>query len=125
MRTRFNEFTDMLARRAHVRHRVAEENGHKQDLQQVSRSGKGIEKRRGDHMQDQIRCALGRRSLGVIGYGVSIQRPWVGVETSAGSDDIHNNQSDDQCERGDDLEIDERLPPNPANLFHVSSTGNS
>src|SRR6516165_1271918 len=55
----------------------------------------------------------------------SIERSRVDVHADPGSQDIRKRDADEQCQRGEDLEIDHRLDADPTDFLDVASADDS
>ncbi len=76
-------------------------------------------------MENEVAGVLSRRALRIIGYGVRVQRPGSYVEPCPGPDDIHHRQTDDQRERRDHFKIEQCLPTDAADFFHIAGPGDA
>ena len=74
-------------------------------------------------MKSVVVCVVG--ALGVVGDGVGVERRRVGVEARARLEHVGDDQADGERERRDDLEIEQRLAADAADLLHVPGAGNA
>ena len=66
--------------------------------------------------------------MGVVGIGIErlgIKRRGIDIHAVAGAEYISQYETDHQRDRGHDLEIDQRLDADPANLFEVAGAGDA
>ena len=71
-----------------------------------------------------MRALLGRPSR-VGGDRLGVERAGIDVHAGAGLPQIDDDQPDDQGHRGHDLEVDQRLDADPADLLHVLHAGDA
>ena len=65
------------------------------------------------------------RALRVGLDGASVDAVRIGVDAGAGLEHVHHDQADDQRQASQELEINQRLEANAADLFHVAHLGDT
>ena len=94
-------------------------------LQQVAGSCERVEECARDDVHHEIDGALVGGDLCVVGHGLGIERRGIGIEPSARSNQIGDDQSDDQRERRYDFEIQQRLAADATHLLHAAGAGDA
>ena len=100
------------------------EAGDEQHLQEVAGDESG-EERRGDDVEEEGRHRLRLGALGVALRDLGVESGGVNVEAHAGLEPVHHHEADDERERGDDLEVEQRLDAHAPQLLHVLHGGDA
>jgi hypothetical protein len=101
-----------------------EQDGHEQHLQDLA-LGEGADHGRRDDVHQELDRAL---LAGLGGVGLDrrrIERRRVDVHPGTRLPQVDHDQADHQGHRGHDLEVDQRLQPDPADLLHVAHAGDA
>ena len=104
--------------------REREQDREEQHLQDLA-LGEGADDGVGNDVHQEFDRALlpGLRGVDLDRFG--IDRAHVDVHADAGLQDVDHDQADDQRQRGHDLEIDQRLQADAADLLHVLHAGDA
>ena len=71
-----------------------------------------------------VACGV-KRIFGVVGDSLGIEIGSCDIETRAWMDEVADNQTNEERERGDNLEIEQRLATHAANFFQVLHAGDA
>ena len=113
-----------LAALAQELEREGEQDREEQHLQDLA-LGEGADHGGRDDVQEEVERGLLGRLLRVGGDALGVERVGVDVHADAGLPDVDDHEADDQRDRGHDLEVDQRLDPDPADLLHVLHAGDA
>jgi hypothetical protein len=105
----------------------AEDDGEKQHLQHVV-TRQRVERGGRDDVDEEAADAAALQLVGIVGIGIEglgIERRRIDVHAVAGTEQIGQHQADDQRDRRHDLEIDQCLDADPADLFEVAGAGDA
>ena len=109
---------------AHELQTEREQQGEEQHLQHLA-LGEGADHGGGDDVRDVVPCAHVVR-LGDVGLDAAgIDGLRIDVHARAGLPEVHHQQADHQGERGRQLEIQQCLQPDAADLLHVLHAGDA
>jgi hypothetical protein len=104
-----------------------EYDGEEQDLQHVV-ARQRIDRRGRNDVEDEACDAAAlelRRVVRIGAHGLGVERRRVDVHAVAGREYKRENKADHERNRCHDLEIDQRLDPDPPNLLEVAGAGNA
>jgi len=104
--------------------REAKQNCYEDHLQYIALRERVHDGGRND-MQHKFRDALGLGLPGVLRHGLRVEIGGIYVEARAGMHEVAHHQSDEQRNRGDNLEIQQRFAADTADLFHVLHAGDA
>src|SRR3954454_25069399 len=124
MRQGVDEAQKRLAAVAQHEQREGKQNGEEQDLQDIA-FGKGPDDRIRDHVQEKFDRALLPGLRGVDLDGLGIDRLRIDIHPDAGLQHIDDDEPDNERQRGDHLEIDQRLKAYPADLLQILHAGDA
>ena len=116
MRGVVDEGAQRMAALAETHQRKAEQDRKQQDLEDFALR-EGADDGIGNDMQEEIDALLRFGLLGVAGDRLRVRH--AAAETRAGPDHIADDKTDHQREGGDDLEIDQRLDADAADLLGI------
>ena len=94
-----------------------EDDAEDDDLKHVAARHR-VDHRFGDDVEEDLVPGLG------FG-GDLVVLPHRQVDADAGLGDVHRQQADDEGDGGDDLEVDDRAKPHPADDLHVAGAGDA
>ena len=102
--------------------RQAEQHREQEHLQDVA-FGERADEGLGDDVQQGVDDRHALRGVRVAGDGLGVERSRRGMETGARREDVRDDESDQQRERGDDLEVDDGLEADLAGFLEVAHAG--
>jgi hypothetical protein len=121
LRDRVQQFDDGPTLVSDGRECNAEERGKDDELQDVALRHRVHHGRREQVHEDIPPALLGLRHRGEL-VRVSRDRD---RNARSGAEDVHHHEADRQCDRGRQLEPDDRLEPDPPHRFQVAAAGDA